>query len=290
MDETPNFSERRGFAPPDAPITIRDEAPGWLRDLIVNLAQEAFIGPSDSRDMLCTLLLESPDSNNWRASNIEREIRELLWNADWFHVYDFIEIIARRLNRQANQRLLTEFTEKLNDAFRRKGIGWQLLEGRIEVRGEESFEKSVRTAITVAAETGRLVAENELHGALQDLSKRPTPDITGAIRHAMAALECVARDVTGDQNATLGNIIKRNPGLLPAPLDKGIEKIWGYASDQARHVREGRTPDIREAELLVGLAGSLTTYLVKKSSTCNANTLSSTTTRAASHHTPGYPR
>jgi hypothetical protein len=99
---------------------------------------------------------------------------------------------------------------------------------------------------------------------LQDLSKRPTPDITGAIQHAMAALECVARDVTGDQNATLGELIKQNPGLLPKPLDTGVEKIWGYASDQARHVREGKTPDIREAELVVGLAGSLATYLVKK--------------------------
>jgi hypothetical protein len=88
--------------------------------------------------------------------------------------------------------------------------------------------------------------------------------ITGAIQHGMAALECAARDVTGEPNATLGDIIKRHPGLLPAPLDKGVEKIWSYASDQARHVREGKLPDIREAELVVGLAGTVTTYLVRK--------------------------
>ena len=146
-------------------------------------------------------------------------------------------------------------------------MGWQLVEGRIEIRGEESFEQSVRTAITATQQTGRSVAEHELHEALQDLSKRPNPDITGAIQHAIAALECVARDVTGNQNATLGELIKQNPGLLPAPLDKGVEKIWGYASDQARHVREGKSPDIREAELVVGLAGTaVATYLVKKSS------------------------
>jgi hypothetical protein len=62
----------------------------------------------------------------------------------------------------------------------------------------------------------------------------------------------------------VSDLVKRNPGLLPSPLDKGVEKIWGYASDQARHVREGKTPDVREAELVVGLAGSLATYLVKK--------------------------
>lgn len=258
------FSKRHGFAPTDAAITIRDEAPGWLRDFIVTTAQEAHIGPSDLRDMLCTLLLESPDSNNWSAGNIEREVRELIRNAEWFHVYDFIEILAQRLKR-SGMGFLRQFEEKLNEAFRRKGVGWQLVDGHLEIRGEESFEISVRTAIAVTDETGRSVAQRELHEALQDLSKRPNPDITGAIQHGMAALECVARDVTGDQNATLGEIVKHHPGLLPAPLDKGIEKIWGYASDQARHVREGKTPDIREAELVVGLAGSVVTYLVKKS-------------------------
>jgi hypothetical protein len=257
------FSQRHGFAPTDAPITSRDEAPGWLRDFIVTAAQEVYVGVSDLRDMLCSLLLESPDSNNWSNGNIEREVRELMRTAEWYHVYDFIEIITQRLKR-SGMGFLRQFEEKMNDAFRRKGIGWQLLDGKIEIRGEESFEQSVRTAIAVTAETGRSVASRELHEALQDLSKRPTPDITGAIQHGMAALECVARDVTGDPNATLGAIIKNQPGLLPKPLDQGVEKVWGYASEQARHLREGKTPDILEAELVVGLAGSLATYLVKK--------------------------
>jgi hypothetical protein len=257
------FSQRHGFAPADAPITIRDEAPGWLRDFIVTAAQEIHVGPSDLRDMLCSLLLESPDSNNWSSGNIEREVRELMWKAEWFQVYDFIEVIAQRVKR-SGMGFLRQLEEKMNDAFRRKGVGWQLVDGHIEIRGEESFEKSVRTAIEVTAETGRSVAQRELHEALQDLSKRPTPDISGAIQHGMAALECVARDVTGEPNATLGAIISQNPGLLPPPLDKGVEKIWGYASDQARHLREGKTLDIRDAELVVGLAGSVATYLIKK--------------------------
>lgn len=63
---------------------------------------------------------------------------------------------------------------------------------------------------------------------------------------------------------TLGALIARNPGLLPAPLDKGIMKTRGYASDQARHVREGKTADLLEAELVVGLAGSVASYLIKR--------------------------
>lgn len=268
------FSQRHGFEQPDAPITIRSEAPDWLRSIVVRLAYDAGLDPSALREMLCELLLESPDPSNWSEfPNVDNEVRGLISQAEWFRVYDFIEMICEQLVKPGgmpgfgmHQDKLDEFARKLNDAFRRKGVGWQLLEGQIEIRGEESFEKSVRTAIVVTAETGRSVAQRELHEALHDLSKRPTPDITGAIQHGMAALECVARDVTGEPNATLGAIIKNHAGLLPKPLDQGVEKIWGYASDQARHVREGKIPDIREAELVVGLAGSVATYLVKKSS------------------------
>lgn len=269
------FSQRHGFEQPDAPITIRSEAPVWLRSFVVRLAYDAGLGPSTLREMLCELLLESPDPSNWSEyPNVDNEVRGLISQAEWFRVYDFIELLCERLANPdrlpgfgMNQDKLDELTQKLNEAFRRKGVGWQLVDGHIEVRGEESFEKSVRTAIALTGETGRSVAGRELHEALHDLSKRPTPDITGAIQHGMAALECIARDVTGDQNATLGDLIKRTPGLLPAPLDKGIEKIWGYASDQARHIREGKTPDIREAELVVGLAGSVATYLMRKTAT-----------------------
>ena len=260
------FSQRHGLEKPDAPISVRSEAPAWLRSIVIRIAYDAGLSPSSLRELLCDLLLESPDSSNWSEfPNVDNEVQGLLASAEWFQVYDFIEELAKGLDKPGDQRF-GKFTDKLNDAFRRKGVGWQLADGRIEIRGEESFEQSVRTAIAVTQETGRSVAQRELHEAVHDLSKRPTPDITGAIQHAMAALECVARDVTGDQNATLGELIKRNPGLLPKPLDTGVEKIWGYASEQARHVREGQTIDSREAELVVGLAGSLATYLVKKSS------------------------
>lgn len=266
------FSKRHGLQQADAPITIRHEAPDWLRSLVVRYAYEVEFRPSNLRSILCDLLLEAPDSSNWSEfPNIDGEVHYLLSNAEWFHVYDFIELIIAALKDPVgmpgfggNQDKMERFCDRLNEAFRRKGVGWQLVDGKIQIRGEESFEKSIRTAVTVTAASGRAVAENEFHAALQDLSRRPNPDISGSIRHAMAALECVARDVTADPNSTFGEIIKHYPGLVPSPLDKGLEKFWGYASDQARHVREGKKLDVREAELLVGIAASVATYLIKK--------------------------
>ena len=48
----------------------------------------------------------------------------------------------------------------------------------------------------------------KIHEALQDLSRRPQPDLTGALQHALAALECLARDVTGENKPTLGQLMR----------------------------------------------------------------------------------
>jgi hypothetical protein len=77
----------------------------------------------------------------------------------------------------------------------------------------------------------------------------------------MGSLECVARDLTGDPKATLGEILKRHPGLVPRPLDAALSQVWGYASNEARHVSEGREISREEAELLVGLSAIVSTYL-----------------------------
>jgi hypothetical protein len=272
MDDTPIFSERYGLTPSDAPITIRNDAPDWLRTFVIELAYEIDHRPARWRSVLCGLLLESQNSGNFSEfPNIDEEVRGLLAGAEWFHVYDFIEAICYQLEHPGGfagfgmmQNEMDQFANKLNNAFHRKGVGWQLVDGRIEIRGEESFESSVRAAIKVTEETGREVACRQLHEALSDLSKRPSPHTEGAIYHAMAALECVAKDVTGETKSTLGEWVKNNPNAFPQPIGGAIEKLWGYSSQYGRHVQEGKPADYIEAELVVGLAGALVLYLIKK--------------------------
>ena len=89
--------------------------------------------------------------------------------------------------------------------------------------------------------------------------------MTGAIQHAMSALECTAREVTGKRNLTLGRLVPRLD--LTPPLDGAVDKLWGYASERARHIREGQCVTTEEAELVVTLACSLCTFLVRRSRT-----------------------
>jgi hypothetical protein len=43
-----------------------------------------------------------------------------------------------------------------------------------------------------------------------------------------------------------------------------ISKVYGFASEQGRHLKEGGVPNYEEAELVVHLSASLCTYLAKK--------------------------
>jgi hypothetical protein len=81
------------------------------------------------------------------------------------------------------------------------------------------------------------------------LSRRPKPDARGAIVRVVGALEALAKDLKGEPNATLGQLVRLLG--LPPPLDEAAARLWGYASDQARHVTEGVEPKERHARFVV---------------------------------------
>lgn len=98
--------------------------------------------------------------------------------------------------------------------FNETGVGWKLEAGLIEYHGEENFETAIKT-VESALEAAELpTAKTEIIEAIQDLSRRPEPGITGAVQHSLASLECFTREVTGDKK-TLGDLIKRFPGVVP---------------------------------------------------------------------------
>lgn len=269
---TDRFSRRHGYNPPDAEITVREDAPENLRGVVVDLAYECGFSPKPLRRIVCRVLRVAPDPNNWSEyPNIDEEVRTNLRDCPWYRVYDFIEAFYGLLKERAavmpnarGESAADHFEEEINSFFRERGVGWQLLDGQIKVRGPEVFEEAVKGARRALEEAGKATAASELHEALADLSRRPDADVTGAIQHAMAALECVARDVAGDQRATLGELIRRSPDLFPKPLDQAIEKAWGYASESGRHLKEGKEPAFEEAELIVGMCGAVCQYLARK--------------------------
>ena len=259
---TDYFSDRYDYRPSPAKITVREEAPPSLRFAIPSIAEDAGMQPSTMRQVICQILLVKPDSNNWSEyPNIWYEVCWLMEDAMWYKVYDIAEALYATLEeyQHLSSQPAEKFEHRLNDFLVENGIGWELCNGKITHRGSEVFTKSTHGSVEVLVESDLQRSANEMREALRDISRRPDPDITGAIQHAMAALEATAREITGKPNATLGQIV---PHLgLPSPLDKAVQKLWGYASDRARHVREHQNVEHNEAEFIVTVAGSLCAFL-----------------------------
>lgn len=262
---TESFSGRQGYRPPDAEITIREDAPESLRHAILQIAKGLGMKPSQIREHICEVLLVAPDPNNWTENpNIRDEVQWLIENCDWYKVYDIAEKLYAALyfnNRE-------KFSDRLNQFFREKGIGWEMEDGQIVLRGEV-FSEHTKKVVSILNKTGRTNAAQEIQEAIRDISRRPDPDITGAIQHAMAGLEATARDLTGQPNDTLGKLIPKLD--IPKPLDAAVEKMWGFASNSGRHIKEGQVTNTSEAELVVSVACAVCTFLIRQNEERNGS-------------------
>jgi hypothetical protein len=261
-----SFSKRHGFGRAKE-IIIREDAPENLRYFVIETARSLGLDVDLQSRILSQVLHLRPVGNvkEWRVWD---EVQEWMSTCPWFKVYDIIEAFYDRIELTISVNHAYTFADNINEFFIDEGIGWKILitedGGQIVTRGTEAFEAMVAAAVPALEASERPTAAKHLHEALQDLSRRPQADLPGAAYHAMGSLECVARDVTGHLNATFGEILKHCPGLLPRPLDTALSQVWGYASNVARHVQEGREIDRDEAELLVGLSATISTYLLRK--------------------------
>lgn len=263
------FSARYGYVAnnSDAEIIIREEAPQELRETVIEIAARAGMDYDNIFNVAGTigkLSWEHPEARQAGTSS-RVQLRQLSTKWDWYLVYDFIEALWVKMRQGCFEGPIEkDFERMLNEYFCHAGVGWKLQGGKIVSRGSEAFERAIRGTIPALEEAGLKTAQREIHEALSDLSRRPQSDLTGSIQHAMAALECVVRSACGDSNPTLGKLLVRYPGLLPKPLDAAVEKAWGYASEMGRHIREGKTPSRQDAELVVGIAAIVATYLSRK--------------------------
>lgn len=265
MTNSGNFSQRHNFARPKE-IATWEDAPAGLRFAVVGTARELGWKPSELRNVLCLALRTAPDRNNWSEyPNIWDEVTALIDKCEWFRVYDAIEKLWAAMSQEDGfGNRVDQFADEMNRIFREEGLGWQLVHGNVVVRGDDAFEAIVSTAEREAEASGRRTAAENIRVALGCLSERPKPNARGAAFHAMGALECIARDLVNDPQATLGEILKRYPNLVPPPLDQALSKIWGYASEEVRHITEGREVGRPEAQLVVGLAAAISSYLVTR--------------------------
>ncbi|MFP5277375.1 MAG: AbiJ-NTD4 domain-containing protein [Acidobacteriota bacterium] len=280
MNGQPPFSARQGLIATPT-IKYRDDLPAKLREPIFQICRhylpaafiwervQAILNPYgiDQMPRGASIAVTKEEDNPDTVA-----AKQALMHCEWFRLYDVVEDLYAQLVFHETE-LAHEHEEPrayplrnaINKYFRHAGIGWQLCgDGQFVTRDDDAFENTVQTAVSSLAESGRQTAASHLQEAIKALSARPEPNCFGAIYHAMGSLECLARDLAGTPKDTLGEILKRRSDLVPKPLDTALAQIWGYASNEARHVVEGRNPERTEAALIVGLVGAIINYLSAK--------------------------
>ncbi len=200
-------------------------------------------------------------------------VRSAINTCHWSRVYDIVEAIYRflKLREEAPetehlfpQGLALLFEGEINEYFAYAEIGWQLRNGVIKTRGDETFEGTVNTAVSVLEQDEKPTAAGHIRFAISALSTRPKPNTSGAVAQATSAVECVLGEITGEA-MTLGKYLDRYSGLFHPALRKSLDGIYGYASDQgARHGKEGTEPTREEAEFIVATCAAVCTLLDRK--------------------------
>ncbi|MBI5787522.1 MAG: hypothetical protein HZA78_01515 [Candidatus Schekmanbacteria bacterium] len=275
-----SFSRRYGYVGKKE-ITKREDAPRKFRMKLLSAARKFNLPSKTMRYVICEILGEpEDDGHNWGEPNVSHQIEGLILKCDWFYVYEICEGFYKEISNPVvyNEDFIGTlvdnkalYSRDINTLFEELEIGWKMEAGKIVAREDEQLEGQVKKARNDLKSNNLPTSLNEMKQARACLSRRPEPDITGAIDHCIAALECTVKEISGSSGSktTFGRLIQKHAEKLgiPKPLDTALEKLWGYASDNARHVKEGKKPPSRhEAELILGISSVMISYILGKAS------------------------
>ncbi|MHB1261745.1 MAG: AbiJ-NTD4 domain-containing protein [Thermoplasmatota archaeon] len=268
-DEDAPFSRRMGYVTP-AEITVREDAPEALRYALLREAEGLGLDPHLFRGVVCDIMRRRPDKDNWSAyPNVWDEVQGLVYGCPWPEVYEIMEAVHARLSEADIEKKGAaggKFEVAINAVMVEEGIGWQLRKGKVEAREPEPVEQVLQEAERVLDEASLENALRELRLARQALSARSIPDLTGAVSHISSALESAARRYSATRE-TLGTLIENRHaelGIRP-PLHSAISKMYGFASEVARHGAEDPVALTRdEVDMAIGVYASVLTFLVAR--------------------------
>ena len=192
-------------------------------------------------------------------------IRKRYFEAEWYEVYDFIEFIAQNLS-DSDKEL---FVGICNSVLEKELSAYRFIGNNI---GEITSEAEISAIEAALANSSPFAGINgHFQSALQKFTDRKNPDYRNSIKESISAVEGMARLITGDSRATLGQAIKRlkDNGLVLHPaLEDAWSKLYGYTSDAGgiRHAMlEESTIRSSDAKYMLVSCSAFVSYLLELS-------------------------
>lgn len=201
--------------------------------------------------------------NDWDETR--RRIRDWYFEAEWDLVYDFIEFIAQNISDPDKEL----FVENCNSVLEKELSAYRFIGDNI---GEITSEAEISAIEAALADSSPLAGINgHLQSALEKFTDRKNPDYRNSIKESISAVEGMARLITGDPKATLGQAIKRlkdNGLVLHRALEDAWGKLYGYTSDSGgiRHAMlEESKIQSSDAKYMLVSCSAFVSYLLELS-------------------------
>lgn len=214
------------------------------------------------------------NASDERPSQLRKLATQLKWYVNdkpWYLVYDLVESIVIAVEEVFGARAGERIIQGFNNSLQRERSGYRFIGKQLVPITNDEETKEIEDALSKAASEPRLsVVGTHLSKSLRLYSDRQAPDYANSIKEAISAVESLAKIITGNSGATLGDAIGKvgtKIGIHRALVD-GIKKIYGYTSDEAgiRHgAATGATTDFEDARFMVLFCSSLINYLLVKS-------------------------
>ncbi len=173
-------------------------------------------------------------------------VRKMLVDDDpWYRVFEFIEYILSKcgggyewgeLNAIYNKQRAESLTYSINEAMEKTRVGYKIVDNQFVPR----FSEIEQQEVDKASNTKFNSANKHLLKSQKFLGDYKNPDDKNSIKESISAVESIAREVTGNKKATLGQLT-RNLNFHPA-FASGLNQLYGFTSD-ADSVRHGGTSD-----------------------------------------------
>jgi Arc/MetJ-type ribon-helix-helix transcriptional regulator len=256
------FSQRKGYKPVRTALQHEgmDDA---LRTSLWNVFVEEIWPNYDDREFgppLWRELFKLPtDEIPWTRGGVQDELRKQFFDWDWYEVYDFLEWMAQVPEFE-------EFVPAVNQVLEQEMSAYRLV-GRIIT--EITDEQEVAALEEAVEDSDFPPVREHLRHALRLLSDRDNPDYRNSIKESISAVEAIARAVSGNPKATLGDALKilERDSRLHAALKDGFSKLYGYTSDGdgIRHaMTEASNVGAAEAKYFLLSCTSFINYLKSK--------------------------
>lgn len=230
------FSERKGYKPLRQVLQVNFMSTGlrnslWnvvITEVLSQVSRPDYSGFDEGLFEFCQDLWHSYFKNPIDeipsgASSQRSIIRSyFLDKASWYEVYDFLEWVMQ--HGYGND----DFMRAVNLILETEHAGYRLVAGRfVDITNEEELQ-AVDDAANIDNPAGVSVHTKSAVGLYKD------KDYRNSFKESISAVEAMARFVTGDNKATLGEALKHvesKKGLHPA-LKSTFSSLYGFASDE----------------------------------------------------------